>query len=170
MQFRLDQFTASSVARQETVRNKSDAERPEGRQFRRKSEFKRLKNRFLGSFSVFCDPKCLCFDRKPLICFPYLDLLQNLMTIAKIRDSLQLPTVSRHNATVSCRNATILCHLRALLCHLATFLCTFVQRREFRLTSDRVSLLDRWRFAWVSAELEVFKNIARYRTDSGATL
>ena len=170
MQFRLDQFTASSVARQETVRNKSDAERPEGRQFRRKSEFKRLKNRFLGSFSVFCDPKCLCFGRKPLICFPYLVLVSNLRSIATIRDLLKVPSENRPEATQNRPEATILCHLRAFLCHLATFLCTFVQRRVFRLTSDRVSLLDRWRFAWVSAELEVFKNIARYRTDSGATL
>ncbi len=51
-------------------------------QNRRKSQLRRLQNRFLGCFSGFGDPKSRVFDRNPLICIPYLAILSRVMSIA----------------------------------------------------------------------------------------
>ena len=92
---------------------------------RRKSEFKRLENRFFGWFFGFRGTIRSRITDLSACGWPYLELFSRFASSGSIRHSPQLPTFSRQNATVSRRDATFLRQDATLLRQNATVLSTF---------------------------------------------
>ncbi len=109
---------------------------------RRKSQLRRLKNRFLGCFSGFRGPKSRVFDRNPLICIPYLELLSRVASNAlDSTTGASGDTKSTDHDTKSTDHDTKSTDHDILTTLRDTF-TTLCARREFRLTSNRLELFD----------------------------
>ena len=89
---------------------------------RRKSQLRRLKNRFFVIFSSQNDTFRSQIADLFRGCLPYLPLKSCVMSSLSIPHQPQLLVISRPNATENRPDPTLLCHLRALLCHFATLL------------------------------------------------
>ncbi len=117
-------------------------------QNRRKSQLRRLKNRFLGCFFGFCDPKSRLFDRKSPICFGRFGRISNshrgLCRWSFDWHSPQLPTENRPSATQNRPSATFSRHLETFSRHLETISRHFETPCKSRLTSHRLRLFDFW--------------------------
>ncbi len=111
---------------------------------RRKSELRRLQNRFLGCFFRFGGPKSRLFDRKSTGGLPYLGLLSRVMSRPSISHQPKLLVVSRPNATENRPTSTQNRHDATFLCHFATLLRHSAHDANSRLRRIACDFLTTW--------------------------